>query len=162
MVKTLATALTFVGFAAAWNEDLTCGNCIDGNYIYCYQGNTPQTRINQDFNNYSEFTSKCCKDAASCPEYLNRDSGYICLYNYASSGNGSTLLPKSGCPYVTSACGAYRDLTKQEEEQGSVALEASGVPAGEVCAYKLDPTKTKPVVELLGFEGATVEVMEVK
>lgn len=71
-------------------------------------------------------------------------------------------MPKSGCPYVTSACGSYRDLTEQQETVGDVALEAKGVPAGEVCAYKLDPTKTKPVIELLGDDNAAVEVMEVK
>ena len=163
MVKlTSLGLLSVIGFANAWNEDLTCGNCIDGNYIYCYKGKTPQTKFNQDFNDYSEFDHKCCKDSASCPEYLNRDDGYICLYNFASTGMGSDMLPKSGCPYVTSACGAYRDLTAQEEAEGSVALQATGVPAGEVCAYKLDPTKTKPVVELLGDSNAAVEVMEVK
>jgi hypothetical protein len=36
------------------------------------------------------------------------------------------------------------------------------VPAGEVCAYKLDPTKTKPIINLNGDDQATIEVFEVK
>ena len=59
---------------------------------------------------------------------------------------GNTVLAKSGCPYVTSVCGKNRDLTNAEEE----GIAAVGVPAGEVCAYSLDPTVRKPIINLNG------------
>lgn len=84
---------------------------------------------------------------------------WICL-NGATASNGlqsDTTVPVAECPFITENCGKNKDLTYV----GTAELQATGLHKGEVCAYELDPTIRKPVINLSGDENATFKIKEV-
>jgi len=118
MVSKLVIALATVGFASAYLEEAPCGTCASEGNIYCYQGKTPQTQFNRVFNSRDEFDHKCCKDARSCPEYLDgvdnpTNAKWICIKGETGT-NGvidASSIPLAECPYNTATCGKEKDLT---------------------------------------------------
>lgn len=163
MVAKLAFSLSVLGFANAYMEDYPCGSCVTEGHIYCYQGKTPQTQFNRIFNQETEYNHKCCKDDRSCPEYLAGQADptkaeWICLKQKADNGLiNQSSVPLAECPYVTSLCGKEKDLTYA----ASLEIEAKGVGKGQVCAWELDPTIRKPVINLNGDDRAKLQIQEV-
>ena len=117
MFSKVISAISIIGFAQAYNEQLPCGTCLEEAHIFCYQGTIPQTQFNRVFNHPRELNQKCCKDARSCPEYLaSQQAGkaqWICLNGGMTSNGvfGASSVPKADCPFITEYCGKQKDLT---------------------------------------------------
>lgn len=68
-----------------------------------------------------------------------------------------SAVPTAECPFITEFCGKNKDLTYA----GSTDVSAQGLRKGEVCAWELDPTIRKPVINLNGDENASLKIKEV-
>jgi len=77
-----------------FREQLGCGACIRGNYIYCIPGDAGSDPTTWPAN----LNAICCRDAATCPQAS--DSKYLCSNSYSDS-----TLAKGMCPFNPNNCG---------------------------------------------------------
>lgn len=66
-------------------------------------------------------------------------------------------VPAAECPFITEFCGKNKDLTYAP----STDVSSQGLSQGEVCAWELNPTIRKPVINLNGDANASLVIKEV-
>ena len=107
----------------AFNSTLKCGDCVAGNFTYCFVGTAGQVFPNSP-------VGVCCRNTSSnCSVATN--TSYTC-----TSQVGDQLSRFKMCPFVTGVCGQNRTFTIVGNQDKS-CQRIQSVIKGEVCVFNV-------------------------
>lgn len=107
-----------------YNQTLSCGECILGNYIFCVAGP-------ENYTGAVAPKTTCCKDYASCKEAKN--TTYTCSSKY--NGTQYTIFDKlKVCPYNAHCGNQVLSLNGADDSQ---CLRLNTIKKGSSCVYRV-------------------------
>jgi len=136
---TAAASLGNVTYAA----NLSCGECVMGNYVYCVNGP-------ENFTGPVPLKAVCCSNATNCPQAKN--SSWTCSNKYADKTKTEQLRV---CPYDAN-CGSQ---LLQIDGDDSQCIRLKTLKKGTTCVYRVQSKCNTPNLKLNGTESLVVPEM---
>lgn len=110
--------------AIAYAANLTCGDCINGGYVFCVKGQEGM-RVTT---NGTAPTATCCRDG-SCA--MTSDNTYNCSNSFSDK-----TYAKFMCPFNTDRCGGQNSFSLPESGQ-SQSVTIRNLTKGNTCFYNV-------------------------
>lgn len=106
-----------------FKQELPCGECILGGYVYCVKGP-------EGYSGSEELTQQCCFDKSLCERQIDTTQ-YNCTFKYSS-----TMDMFKVCPFKPSACGTVGNLTL-DGLGDTECVRLRNLTRGNACYYNL-------------------------